>query len=88
MDKGMESRAGLVEYEHLDSDTFKSICKLRGIKIGVRRIKDEKMGDDLYVWMINNIQDKPIYGYEKYNSATEAKRHAMLELYLLIVKGK
>ena len=82
MDKGMESRA------ELDTDTFKSICKLRNINIGVRRIKDEKMGDDLYVWVINNIQDKPIYSYEKYNSATEAKRHAMLELYLLIQEGK
>lgn len=87
MGKRMESRAGLVEYEHLDTDTFKSICKLRNIYIGVRRIKDELMGDDQYVWFIENIQDKRMYGYERYNSPAEAKRHAMLELYILIAKG-
>jgi hypothetical protein len=82
MDKGMESRA------ELDGDTYRAIVKLRDIHIKIRRIKDEEMGDDVYGWAIHNVQDKPIYGYEKYNSATEAKRHAMLELYLLIVKGK
>jgi hypothetical protein len=82
MDKGMESRA------ELDGDTYRAIVKLRNIHIKIRRIKDEQMGDDIYSWVIHNVQDKPIYSYERYNSSAEAKQHAQLELYLLIQEGK
>jgi hypothetical protein len=88
LEKGMDSGTSVAEHTALDGRTFKSICKLRGIKVEIRRSKDERMGNDTYRAVIYGLKEKPQYVYEVFDTPQEAKRHAYTHLYLLIARGE
>lgn len=88
MGKGMEEGTGVAEHTALDGRTFKSICKLRGIKVEIRRSKDELMGDDRYRAVIYGLKETPQFVYQEFATPKEAKRHAYSNLYLRIARGE